>query len=85
MTLRLQYNSPTHNFVVARDLMGENYPLELFPLTAQAPPSSFMFARPEEGDKLFPDSTHEHILSRIHNRIRPMTEREQITLRTWRA
>ena len=79
-------NSPyTHNFAVARDLMGENYPLELFPLSAQAPPSSFMFARPEEGDQLFPDSTHEHILSRIHNRIRPMTEREQITLTTWRA
>jgi hypothetical protein len=79
-------NSPyTHNFVVARDLMGEDYPIELFPLTAQAPPSSFMFARPEEGDGLFPASTHQHILSRIHERIRPMTEREQITLRTWRA
>ena len=79
-------NTPyTHNFVVARDLMGDDYPLELFALTAQAPPSSFMFARPEEGDGLFPESTHQHILSRIHNRIRPMTEREQITLRTWRA
>ena len=79
-------NSPyTHNFVVARDLMEDEYPLVLYPLTAQAPPSSFMFARPEEADGLFPPATHEHILSRIHQRIRPMTEREQITFRTWRA
>jgi hypothetical protein len=79
-------NNPyTHNFVVARDLMGLDYPIELYPLTAQAPPSSFMFARPSEGDGLFPNSTHEHILSRIHKRIRPMTDREQITFRSWRA
>ena len=79
-------NSPyTHNFVVARDLMEDEFPIELYPLSAQAPPSSFMFARPEEGDNLFPLETHQHLLSRIHKRIRPMTEREQITFRTWRA
>ena len=79
-------NSPyTHNFVVARDLMGDDFPLELFQICSQAPPSSFMFARPEEGDALFPTSTHEHILSKIHERIRPMTQKEQITFRNWRA
>ena len=79
-------NSPyTHNFVIGRDLMGDDFAIELLPLTAQAPPSSFLFARPEEGDLLFPQELHKHILSRIHDRIRPMTEREKIVLRTWRA
>jgi hypothetical protein len=79
-------NAPyTHNLVIARDLMGADFPIDLYPLAAQAPPSSFMFARPKEGDLLFPQETHKHLLSRIHDRIRPMTEMEQIVLTTWRA
>ena len=79
-------NAPyTHNLVIARDLMGADFPIDLYPLAAQAPPSSFMFARPKEGDLLFPKETHKHLLSRIHDRIRPMTEMEQIVLTTWRA
>ena len=74
----------THVFSFARDVMRQEFPLELMEICSNSPPAEFMRFWPPEADEIFPES-HKLVLDRVKKTIPEMPEHEQVIFRSWKS